>query len=150
MVKDPIILMVDDDEDDCLMVRDALAENHLTRGFYTVEDGEEMMDFLHRRGRHAEDPPPLPDLILLDLNMPRKDGREALGELKQNVTFCRIPVVILTTSDSEDDITRCYDLGGNAYIRKPVTFEALVEVMRAICIHWFQVVRLPPPVDQSS
>ncbi len=137
----PIILMVDDDEDDCLMVRDALAEVHLASDFRTVEDGEELMNLLYQRGRYRE--APRPDLILLDLNMPRKDGREALQEIKADPDLRSIPVVILTTSDSGTDIRRCYDLGGNAYIRKPATFEGLVEVMRAICTYWFQVVRLP-------
>ena len=139
---EPIILMVDDDEDDCLMVRDALVEIHLTCDFRTVEDGEELLDLLYRRGRFKE--APRPDLILLDLNMPRKDGREALEEIKKDPDLRSIPVVILTTSDSETDIMRCYDLGGNAYIRKPATYEGLVEMMRAICTYWFQVVSLPP------
>lgn len=139
--EEPIILMVDDDEDDCLMVRDALAETHLIHDFRTVEDGEELMSLLHQRG-HFKDSP-RPDLILLDLNMPRKDGREALEEIKNAPRLRSIPVVILTTSDSETDIMKCYDLGGNAYIRKPATFDALVELMRAICTYWFQVVRLP-------
>ena len=140
--EEPIILMADDDEDDCLMVRDALAEVHVSGGFITVEDGEELMDLLHRRGRFKE--APRPGLILLDLNMPRKDGREALEEIKRDPDLRSIPVVVLTTSDSETDIKRCYELGGNAYIRKPATYEGLVEMMRAICTYWFQVVKLPP------
>ena len=141
----PIILMADDDEDDCLMVRDALAEIHLTSEFRTVEDGEVLMNSLYRRGRFKDEP--RPDLILLDLNMPRKDGREALEEIKRDPDLRSIPVVILTTSDSETDIMRCYELGGNAYIRKPATYDGLVEMMRAICTYWFQVVRLPPTED---
>ncbi len=140
--EDPIILMVDDDEDDCLMVRDALAELNLPSVFRTVEDGEELMSYLHRRGKFTD--APRPNLILLDLNMPRKDGREALEELKGDNELRSIPVVVLTTSDSDTDIMRCYDLGGNAYVRKPATYDALVEMMRAICTYWFQVVRLPP------
>ena len=139
--EEPIILMVDDDEDDCLMVRDALAELAMDSDFRTVEDGEELMNYLHRRGRYSD--AARPDLILLDLNMPRKDGREALEEIKADNELRSIPVVVLTTSDSDTDIMRCYDLGGNAYVRKPATFDALVEMMRAICTYWFQVVRLP-------
>lgn len=139
------ILMAEDDPDDRLLTRDALRESRLVNGIHFVEDGEELMDYLCRRGRYA--PPhkaPRPGLILLDLNMPRKDGREALEEIKADPLLRRIPVVVLTTSEAEEDILRSYDLGVSGFITKPVTFDGLVKVMRSVTIYWFQIVELPP------
>ncbi len=138
------ILMADDDADDRLMTKEALEDARLANELYFVEDGEELLDYLHRRGRFA-DPAlsPRPGLILLDLNMPRKDGREALREIKADPELRRIPVVVLTTSKAEEDILRTYDLGVNSFITKPVSFEALVEVMRALARYWFEIVALP-------
>jgi CheY-like chemotaxis protein len=138
------ILMADDDEDDRLLATEALAESRLSNELRCVEDGVELMDYLHRRGRYA--PPasaPRPGLILLDLNMPRKDGREALREIKSDPLLRSIPVVVLTTSRADEDIARSYDLGANSYIAKPVTFEGLVDVVRALGRYWIEIVELP-------
>lgn len=138
------ILLADDDPDDRMMTRDALAESRLLNPLDTVDDGEELMDYLRRRGRYAElVGAPLPGLILLDLNMPRKDGREALKEIKSDPNLRHIPVVILTTSQSDEDILRMYDLGVNSFIAKPVTFESLVELMRQLGKYWFELVSQP-------
>ena len=138
------ILLADDDPDDRQLTRDAFAENRLVNELVCVEDGEELMDFLHRRDRYNQlQDMPLPGLILLDLNMPRKDGREALKEIKANPQFRRIPIVVLTTSKAEEDILRSYDLGVNSYVTKPVTFKSLVELIKVLGQYWFEVVELP-------
>ncbi|NJK30362.1 MAG: response regulator [Acaryochloris sp. RU_4_1] len=137
--------MADDDEDDRLLAAEALEESRLNNPLYFVNDGEELMDYLCRRGSYADpQTSPRPGLILLDLNMPKKDGREALQEIKANPKLRRIPVVILTTSNADIDIYRSYDLGANTYITKPVTFEALVEVIKALGEYWLTLVALPP------
>ncbi len=135
------ILMADDDEDDCLATRDALKRNRMANDFRTVPDGEELMRFLRREGAYAD--APRPGIILLDLNMPRKDGREALREIKADRSLRGIPIIVLTTSSQEEDILRSYDLGANSFITKPVTFDALVKVVAALGQYWFQVVELP-------
>jgi CheY-like chemotaxis protein len=138
------ILMADDDPDDRLMAREALEESRLANDLHFVEDGEELMEFLRSKGRYtATSSKPRPGLILLDLNMPRKDGREALREIKADPDLRRIPVVVLTTSKAEEDVLRSYDLGVSSFITKPVTFEALVEVMRTVGKYWFEIVELP-------
>ena len=138
------ILLADDDPDDRQLTRDAFVENRLANSLDTVEDGEELLDYLNRRGKFDNlKQTPLPGLILLDLNMPRKDGREALKELKLNPEFRRIPIVVLTTSKAEEDIVRSYDLGVNSYITKPVTFKSLVEIVKVLGRYWFEVVELP-------
>ncbi len=142
----PIILLVaDDDHDDCLLIRDALAESRLVNQVHFVHDGDQLMSYLRREGRFAApDAAPRPGLILLDLNMPRKDGREALQEIKADPVLRQVPVVILTTSKAEEDIFRSYRLGVNSYIAKPVTFEALVDMVQTIGKYWFEIVELPP------
>ena len=141
---DPIsILMADDDTDDQLLAKEALTEARLANALYFVKDGEELLDYLHNRGKYAEQPSPRPGLILLDLNMPKMDGREALKEIKEDAELRRIPIVVLTTSTAEEDILRTYDLGVNSYITKPVTFEGLVEVMKSLSKYWFEIVELP-------
>ena len=138
------ILMADDDPDDRLLAEKALHEYRLKNGIRFVEDGEELMDYLYHRGKYAAPgSSPVPGLILLDLNMPRKDGREALAEIKRDPVLHRIPVVILTTSKAEEDIVRAYDLGVNSYITKPVSFQGLAEVMKTLSIYWFEIVKLP-------
>ncbi len=138
------ILMADDDEDDCMLAREALAESRLAHELHVVEDGEELMDYLYRRGQYAEQSSaPRPALILLDLNMPKKDGREALREIKTDPNLRQIPVVVLTTSKLEEDIYRTYDLGANSFITKPVMFASLIEVMKNIGKYWFEIVELP-------
>jgi two-component system, response regulator len=139
------ILLADDDPDDRQLTRDAFAENRLVNMLHTVEDGEELMEYLRRQGRYADQKnAPLPGLILLDLNMPRKDGREALKEIKADPELRRIPIVVLTTSKAEEDILRTYDLGVNSYVTKPVTFKSLVELIKVLGRYWFEVVELPP------
>jgi len=139
------IVLADDDPDDRKLTEDAFTENRLANEFHAVEDGEELMDYLLRRGKyeslHGE---ALPGLILLDLNMPRKDGREALKEIKAHPELRRIPIVVLTTSKAEEDIIRSYDLGVNSYVTKPVTFKSLVELIKVLGRYWFEVVELPP------
>jgi|SRR5436190_16021038 len=138
------ILLAEDDPDDRMLAKDAFEESRLSNAFEMVEDGEELMDYLHHRGKYSGDEArPLPGLILLDLNMPKKDGREALKEIKSNPEFKRIPVVVLTTSKAEEDILRTYDLGVNSFVVKPVTFEALVDVLKTFGKYWFEIVELP-------
>jgi CheY-like chemotaxis protein len=138
------IIMADDDPDDRELAREAFAECRLANQLQFVEDGEELLDYLQRRGKYAKLPEaPLPALILLDLNMPRKDGREALKEIKALPELKRIPIVVLTTSKAEEDILRTYDLGVNSYITKPVTFESLVETVKVLGKYWFEIVELP-------
>ena len=139
------ILMADDDPDDRLLTEEALLESHLLNDLYFVENGEELLDYLYQRGQYS-DPgkAPRPGVILLDLNMPKKDGREALEEIKADPSLRQIPIVILTTSKAEEDIYRTYDLGASSFITKPVTFESLVEVMQTLGRYWFEIVELPP------
>lgn len=138
------ILLADDDPDDRQLTRDAFAQNRLANELHTVEDGEELLEYLHRRGKYEHlKNKPLPGLILLDLNMPRKDGREALKEMKADPILRRIPIVVLTTSKAEEDILRSYDLGVNSYVTKPVTFKSLVELIKVLGQYWFEVVELP-------
>lgn len=139
------ILMADDDPDDRLLTADALKEARLINDIRFVENGEELLDYLRRAGKFA--PPadaPRPGLILLDLNMPRKDGRAVLKDLKQDAELRTIPVVVLTTSKDDEDVYRSYDLGVNSYIVKPVTFEALVDILQTLEKYWFEIVELPP------
>ncbi len=138
------IVMAEDDADDRKLTQDAFDESRALNSLRFVGDGVELMDYLLRRDRYA-DPgtSPRPNLILLDLNMPRKDGREALEEIKADPDLRRIPVVIMTTSKAEEDILRSYDLGANSYIIKPVTFERLVEVIKTMGGYWIEIVELP-------
>ena len=137
--------MADDDADDRRLTQEALEEGRLINEVLFVENGEELMDYLHKRGKFA--PPaeaPRPGLILLDLNMPRKDGRTVLKEIKSDPDLRQIPVVVLTTSKADEDIYKSYDLGVNSYIVKPVTFEALVDILQTLEKYWFEIVELPP------
>jgi CheY-like chemotaxis protein len=139
------ILMADDDEEDCELTRDALQDARLANEMRFVYDGQELIDYLRREGAYA-DPAvdaPRPGIILLDLNMPKKDGREALAEIKADESLRRIPIVVLTTSKDEEDVLRTYDLGVNSFITKPVTFAGLVEVMRTWTRYWLEIVALP-------
>ncbi len=141
------ILIVDDDADDRQMIKEAFQENRLGNDLRFVEDGEDLMDYLQRRSDYKDiEKSPRPGLILLDLNMPKKDGREALKEIKENVDLRDIPVVVLTTSKAEEDIYRTYDLGVNSFITKPVTFDALVAITRDLGKYWFEIVELPLPL----
>jgi len=138
------ILMAEDDPDDRLLVEDAFTEIRLENPLDFVVDGVDLMDYLHRRGAYKHlAGMPLPGLILLDLNMPRKDGREALHEIKQDPLLRKIPIVILTTSKAEEDLLSSYNLGANSFIVKPVTFDKLVEVVRVVTNYWLRIVTLP-------
>lgn len=145
------ILLADDDADDRVLARDALAESRLANDLRYVVDGEDLMDYLRKRGRYASpEAAPRPGLILLDLNMPRKDGREALREIKSDPSLRHIPIVVLTTSKTEEDIYRSYDLGVNSFITKPVTFDGLVNVMKTLGRYWFEIVELPRSAASSA
>ena len=139
-----IMLMAEDDPEDQMLVREGLRESRLANHLIVVEDGIELMDYLHRRGKYS-DPlsSPHPGLILLDLNMPRMSGREALQEIKADPDLHHIPIVVLTSSKAEEDILRSYDLGANSYIVKPVTFENLAGTLRVLDKYWFEIVELP-------
>lgn len=138
------ILLADDDADDCLLTRDALAAGRGAITLRTVSDGEDLLNYLHQRGGYeAEGAAPRPDLILLDLSMPKKSGLQALAEIKSASDLRSIPIVIMTTSSQEEEIRRCYDLGANSFVTKPVRFETLVDVMNSIDRYWFQTVELP-------
>jgi CheY-like chemotaxis protein len=135
------ILLVEDDPGDVLMTREAFEHHKIRNALHVVSDGVEALEFLRREGRFAD--VPRPGLILLDLNLPRKDGRELLAEVKQDPRLRTIPVVVLTTSEAEEDIVRSYDLHANAYVTKPVDFDKFVEVVRKIDDFWVTVVQLP-------
>lgn len=144
LVKPVTFLMADDDPDDRLLIKEAFEESLVSNSIYFVEDGVELMDYLHHQDKFSNPhTAPMPDLILLDLNMPRKDGREALVEIKSDPNLRYIPVVVLTTSKAEEDIIRSYDIGAASYITKPVTFDGLVNAIRGLGQYWVQIVRLP-------
>lgn len=145
------ILVADDDADDRLMIKDAFEESRLGNPVDFVEDGVQLMEYLLRTSAYegAQDVP-YPGLILLDLNMPRKDGRTALREIKAHPELHRIPIVILTTSKAEEDIVRTYDLGVNSFICKPVTFDGLVEIVRTVGRYWIEIVALPPECKRAA
>lgn len=136
-----VILMADDDEEDCMLTEDALKESYVTNPIFFVHDGEELLRYLRKEGEYKE--ALRPGLILLDLNMPRMSGREALSEIKSDSNLRDIPVVILTTSKDDIDIVNSYKLGANSYITKPITFQGLVETLGALKNYWFEIVQLP-------
>jgi two-component system, response regulator len=139
-----VILLAEDDEDDMQMTLDALKEQRLGNDIRVTRDGEELMEYLRREGSYGNGADaPTPGLILLDLNMPKKDGREALAEIKSDAALRQIPVIVLTTSKAEEDVVRSYDLGVNSFITKPVTFAGLAEAMRVVSEYWFEIVELP-------
>lgn len=137
------ILIADDDPDDRELARDALAASRLLNPIHFVKDGVELLEFLQRRGAWIACDTPRPGVILIDLNMPRMDGREAIAEIKRDPALRQIPIVVLTTSKAEEDIYRSYDLGVSSYVVKPVTFQALVDVMADLGRYWFEIVELP-------
>ncbi len=145
------ILMADDDGEDCTLVGEALREIAAPYTLRFVHNGEELFDYLRHQGEyeHTRDAP-LPDLILLDLRMPRKDGRETLRELKADPLWRNIPVVALTTSTARDDVRLCYDMGVNAYVTKPATYRELVRILGAVTRYWFEVAELPPRVHDGG
>ena len=145
MTKPITILVADDDADDRMLIKDAFEEARLNNEIHFVEDGEQLMAYLRREGEYANmGDEPFPGIILLDLNMPKKDGREALREIKADAELKRIPVVVLTTSRAEEDIIRTYGLGVSSFITKPVTFEGLVDVVKALNDYWIEIVTFPP------
>jgi len=141
--KSVIILMADDDADDRLLTREAFEASQVANELRFVEDGVQLMDYLYNRGQFTDrEKNPRPGIVLLDLNMPKKDGREALLEIRKDPQFNHLRVIVLTTSKAEEDIFRSYDLGAASYITKPVTFESLVEVVRTLGKYWLEIVEL--------
>jgi CheY-like chemotaxis protein len=136
------VLLVEDDPGDVLLIEEAFADNKVRNRLHTVSDGVEALGFLRREGEYAD--APQPDLVLLDLNLPRKDGREVLAEVKADETLRQIPIVVLTTSKAEEDVLRSYRLHANAYVTKPVDFDRFIEVVRQIDEFFVTVVKLPP------
>lgn len=144
MTKEPVvILMADDDDDDYLLTQKALKASKVLNTLVRVSDGEELIDYLLGTGPYEGKETLRPGIILLDLNMPRKDGREALKEIKNHDDLRDIPVVVFTTSKAEEDVYRSYQLGVNSFITKPVTFNNLLEVMTSLGRYWFEIVELP-------
>jgi CheY-like chemotaxis protein len=144
------ILVAEDDADDRMMIKDAFEESRLGNPVDFVEDGVQLMNYLQREGDYASlSDHPYPGFILLDLNMPRKDGRTALREIKASPILQRIPIVILTTSKAEEDIVRTYNLGVNSFICKPVTFDSLVEIVKTVGRYWIEIVALPPECQRA-
>lgn len=138
------VLIADDDPDDCLLIQEAFRESRITNEVHFVHNGEELMDYLHHRQPYQDrQRHPRPGLILLDLNMPLKDGREALVEIKADESLRSIPVVVLTTSSAEEDILRSYDCGVNSFITKPVSFRGLLDIVQTLGRYWLQIVELP-------
>jgi chemotaxis family two-component system response regulator Rcp1 len=139
------ILLVEDNVRDARLAEETLKESKIHNNLYHVKDGVEAMQFLHRQGEYTH--APHPDLILLDLNLPRKDGREVLAEIKDDPRLRFIPVVVLTTSEAERDLVRTYHLHANAYVVKPIDLDRFIEVVQAIEDFWFAIVKLPPKVE---
>lgn len=147
------ILLAEDDPDDRLLTRRALGESPMAATMTTVEDGAELLRYLRHEGEYrdnGEEPAAWPDLVLLDLNMPGMDGREALREIKTDAELRRLPVVVLTTSEAERDILESYNLGVNAFITKPVNFDDLADAMEALSAFWFDLATLPPEHDADE
>jgi CheY-like chemotaxis protein len=139
-----IILIADDDADDRLLIKEAFEESEWKNPLHFVQDGVELLDYLFRRDKFSDlAGEPLPDLILLDLNMPRKNGIEALEEIKSEERLKSIPIIVFTTSKAEEDILRSYNLGVNSFITKPVSFDLLVELTKSLAKYWFEIVKLP-------
>jgi CheY-like chemotaxis protein len=150
--KKPVtILIADDDPDDRAMIKEAFEENLLRNVLHFVENGEELMNYLNRSGKYSDTVEyPMPGLILLDLNMPRKDGREALEEIKSSPQLSHIPIIILTTSKTEEDIIKSYNLGVNCFISKPVKFVDLVQVTKTLGRFWLEIVTLPSEREKNE
>lgn len=145
-----VILLAEDDPDDRYLISEAFDESSLPVRLFIVNDGEEMLDYLKHRAKYTDAARwPLPALIVLDLNMPRKDGREVLAEIKTDPHLRRIPVVVLTTSQAEEDIVRAYDLGVSGFITKPVSFNTLLEIMKSLGNYWLNIVELPPAATEG-
>lgn len=137
------ILVAEDDEDDRLLIERSIRKHRVANRVEFVRDGQDLMDYLNRREKYADSSLPPPDLILLDLNMPRKDGREALAEIRSDQRHRRVPVIVLTASKVQEDNARSLDLGADGYIRKPVTLAGLIEATKDLDEYWFEIVKLP-------
>ena len=138
------ILIADDDEEDRMLIRQAMLKNQVANPMHFVENGEEVLDYLHNRNQFSNNKDcPKPGLILLDLNMPKMDGREAIIEIKKEPALRSIPIVVLTTSGAEEDILRSYNLGVSSFITKPITFQGFIEVMKTLNQYWLEIVELP-------
>ena len=146
-----LILMAEDDADDRLLIQDALTESKLPVELRIVPDGQELMDYLLRRDKYAAaNASPRPGLVLMDLNMPRKDGREALREIRAHPDLRRLPVIVFTTSKADSDVELLYELGANSFVAKPVAFESLVNVIATMARYWFGIVQLPGPKNSPA
>ncbi len=142
------ILIADDDSDDRLMIKEAFEENNFSSNFYFVEDGEDLVDYLNCKGKYQNEKAKRHlDLILLDLNMPKKDGREALREIKSDPGLKSIPIIIMTTSKLKDDVVKSYNMGVNCFISKPTTYSELIEVTKSIIKYWFEIAQLPCSIN---
>ncbi len=142
----PTILIANDDSSFCLLIEEVLQEVHSNHTLFFVEDGEQLLDYLYRRGPYQDQlKSPFPDLLLLDLNMPKLDGREALVHIKSDPQLKTIPIVILSSSYHQEDISKCYNAGANSFIVNPLTFDKLTIAMQSLCKYWLSVVSLPPP-----
>jgi CheY-like chemotaxis protein len=137
------VLIADDDVDDLFMIRQAFESLKLDKEIRSVGDGVELLDYLHKRGKYKDSPTPFPKVILLDLNMPKKDGRECLREIKSTPVLSKIPVIIFSTSANPDDITACYEMGASGYIMKPYSYKELLEIMETFKKYWFSTVKTP-------
>ncbi len=142
------ILMVEDNVKDARLAEETLKDSKIHNNLYHVKDGVQAMQFLHRHGAYAQ--APHPDLILLDLNLPRKDGREVLAEIKEDPKLRLIPVVVMTSSEAERDLVRTYHLHANAYVVKPIDFDGFVEVVQGVKNFWLTIVKLPPKVQEGD
>jgi CheY-like chemotaxis protein len=144
MKADPVILIADDDEDDCFLIKEAAEEARLACSFRFVSDGEELMDYLEgREGENNSGKHRLPDLMLIDLHMPRKGGQEAIREIQADPVLRVIPKVVMSTSQATEDVQKLYEMGVNSYIVKPATFDSLVSLLKTLASYWFDTVRLP-------
>lgn len=137
------ILIADDDADDRMFLEQAMRENGYDKGIQFVEDGEELMDYLHRQGRYNELNAPWPNMLILDLNMPRKNGFQALSEIKDDPKLRRLPVIVMTTSSADEDILKTYNLGVNSFVTKPFNYNRLVEMVGSLKTYWIDTVKLP-------
>jgi len=144
--RSPVILMADDDADDRFLVQEALTEAGVTHDLRFAEDGRALLEYLTHRGKYTDrKKAPRPELILLDLNMPLKDGREVLADIRADASLRRIPVIVFTTSKADTDIRQMYDLGANSFITKPAGFKELVTLMKKVAEYWFQTAHIPDP-----
>lgn len=137
------VLVADDDTDDQFMLKEAFASLKFDKEIRTVENGEELLDYLGKKGKYSDETLPFPKLILLDLNMPKIDGRQCLRLIKENPDYCKIPIIIFSTSNNPEDISQSYELGANSYIIKPYSYNELVEIIDIIKKYWFSVVKIP-------